>query len=231
MKWIQAGQIDIPTLLLKHYRKLGINNDDFVLIIQLKSYMDRGEYFPDLNEIAEIMGISKNEVFKAIHQLMQKKLLAIETKKDEQGITEDRYSFDLLWEKLIILMKQNEKTAEIKQEEKDSKNLYSIFEAEFGRPLSPIERDSLIMWTEEDNFSPELIQLALREAVLSQVYSFKYIDRILLNWAKKNIRTKEQVEKETQKFREYGKNQIQVTNVEDSSGPVPMINWLQDEDV
>lgn len=231
MKWIQAGQTSIPTLLLKHYRKLGITNDDLVLIIQLQSYLDRGDYFPDLNEIAVVMGLSKNEVFQAVHQLMQKKLLAIETTKDEQGITEDRYSFDLLWEKLIVWMKQNENAAEIKQEEKETKSLYSIFEAEFGRPLSPIERESLVMWTQEDNFSPELIQLALREAVLSQVYSFKYIDRILLNWAKKNIRTKEQVEKETQKFREYGKNQTRVADVEDTSGPVPMINWLQDEDV
>ena len=76
------------------------------------------------------------------------------------------------------------------------KSLYSIFEAEFGRPLSPIEMETLIMWLEEDRYSVELIQLALREAVLSQVYNFKYIDRILLNWEKKNIRTKEQVEKD-----------------------------------
>lgn len=233
MKWIQAGQTEIPTLLLKYYKKLGLNNDDFVLIIQLKSSMDQGDYFPDLEEISERMNISKNDAFKAVHQLMQKKLLSIETKKDEEGITEDVYSLNLLWEKLITLMKQNEHVIEEKQEKKESKKLYSIFEAEFGRPLSPMEIDSLILWTEEDNFSPELIQLALREAVLSQVYSFKYIDRILLNWEKKNIRTKEQVEKESKRFRDYSKSKNQAHLDEDddeSSGPVPMINWLQDDE-
>lgn len=233
MQWIEAGQTEIPTLLLKYYRKLGLSNDEFVLIMQLKSHMDRGDYFPDLDEIAKVMGISKNNAFKAVHQLMQKKVLSIETKKDDQGVTEDAYSLTLLWEKLMVLMKQQTTVKEVKQEEKEKQNLYSIFEAEFGRPLSPIEMDSLTMWTEEDNFSAELIQLALREAVLSQVYSFKYIDRILLNWEKKNIRTKEQVEKESQRFRDFTatKNQAQLEeDAEDTAGPVPMINWLKNDD-
>ncbi|MDN6161831.1 MAG: DnaD domain-containing protein [Atopostipes sp.] len=232
MKWIEAGQTEIPTLLLEHYRELGLTNDEFILILQLKSHIDRGNYFPDLNRVAEAMDITKNSAFKAVHQLIQKKLLSIETRKDEDGITEDIYSLDFLWEKLIALMEQDEKEEEIEEEEKESKNLYSIFESEFGRPLSPMEMETLVMWVEEDNFSKELIQLALREAVLSQVYSFKYIDRILLNWKKKNIRTKEQVEKESQRFREYSqsKNQAQLDDEDDdSSGPVPMINWLEDD--
>lgn len=233
MKWIKAGQTEIPTLLLKYYRKLDLTNDELVLVIQLKSYMDKGNYFPDLDGIASNMGISKNNAFKAVHQLMQKKLLSIETKKDDNGVTEDAYSLDFLWERLIVLMKQKETVKEEKQEQEKETNLYSIFEAEFGRPLSPIEMETLVMWVEDDKYSTELIQLALREAVLSQVYNFKYIDRILLNWEKKNIRTKDQVEKESQKYREYTSNKNQPNSNEDqddSSGPVPMINWLQNDD-
>lgn len=231
MQWINAGQIEIPSLLLKHYRKLSISNDELVLIMQLKARLDQGDYFPDLNEIAKAMNISKNNAFKAVHQLIQKKLLSIETRKDEDGVTVDTYSLNLLWEKLIVLLKQNETEAEEASITEESKNLYSIFEAEFGRPLSPMEMESLVMWVEEDQFSKELIILALREAVLSQVYSFKYIDRILLNWKKKNIRTKEEVEKESQRFRDYSKskNQARLDDEEDSSGPVPMINWLEED--
>lgn len=231
LQWINAGQIEIPSLLLKHYRKLSISNDELVLIMQLKARLDQGDYFPDLNEIAKAMNISKNNAFKAVHQLIQKKLLSIETRKDEDGVTVDTYSLDLLWEKLIVLLKQNETDEEEASITEESKNLYSIFEAEFGRPLSPMEMESLVMWVEEDQFSKELIILALREAVLSQVYSFKYIDRILLNWKKKNIRTKEEVEKESQRFRDYSKskNQARLDDEEDSSGPVPMINWLEED--
>ncbi|WP_406603098.1 DnaD domain-containing protein [Latilactobacillus sakei] len=45
-----------------------------------------------------------------------------------------------------------------------------------------------------DHYSAELIQLAVREAVLNQVYSLKYVDKILLNWQKQNIQTKEDLQ-------------------------------------
>lgn len=231
LDWINTGQTVLPTLLLRYYRDLNLSNDELVLILQLKSYMDKGEPFPNTEIIAKNMQMTERNVFKAIHQLIQKKVLSIETNKDENGVTQDAYSLNMLWEKILILMKQEKSEKTIEKEEKEEKNLYSMFESEFGRPLSPIEMETLVMWIEDDKYSPELIQLALREAVLSQVYNFKYIDRILLNWEKKNIRTKEQVEKEAQNYRDYSNNKG--SNLEDKdqndSGPVPMINWLKDD--
>lgn len=231
LDWINTGQTVLPTLLLRYYRDLNLSNDELVLILQLKSYMDQGEPFPNTEVIAKNMQMTKHNVFKAIHQLIQKKVLSIETNKDENGVTQDAYSLNLLWEKILVLMSQEKSERIIEKEEKEEKNLYSMFESEFGRPLSPIEIETLVMWIEDDKYSPELIQLALREAVLSQVYNLKYIDRILLNWEKKNIRTKEQVEKEAQNYRDYSNNKG--SNLEDESqndsGPVPMLNWLKDE--
>lgn len=228
MQWINTGQTVLPTLLLRHYRELNLSNHELVLIIQLKSYMDKGDLFPNTEKVARNMGMTEENVFKAIHQLTQKKVLSIETTKDENGVTQDAYSLSLLWEKLIVLLKQEQtKEADVKEEETE-KNLYTIFESEFGRPLSPIEMETLVMWVEDDKYSPELIQMALREAVLSQVYNFKYIDRILINWEKKNIRTKEQVEKETKNYRERSNTNRVETNDDESSEPVPMINWLKD---
>lgn len=229
--WIDQGQTVLPTLLLKHYRDLGISNNELVLILQIKSYIDKGEAFPNTEEIAKNMHLAKDNVFKAVHQLIQKKLISIETTKDENGITQDAYSLSFLWDKLFVLLKQEQLEQVEEKEEQDSKNLYSIFEKEFGRPLSPIEMETLMMWVEQDNYSQELVIMALKEAVLSQVYNFKYIDRILLNWEKKNIRTKEQVEKESQRYRD----QVSKSNSQNNTGqassksePVPMINWLKD---
>ena len=60
-----------------------------------------------------------------------------------------------------------------------------MFESEFGRPLSAIEYQRISQWLEEDKYQPDLIQFALREAVLNQAYSLNYIDRILLSWERK----------------------------------------------
>ena len=133
----------------------------------------------------------------------------------------------------MLLKQEQVDTVDEKMEQEtaqNTKSLYTIFEKEFGRPLSPMEMETLVMWVEQDKYSPELVQMALREAVLSQVYNFKYIDRILLNWEKKNIRTKDQVEKESQRFRDQTSKNISPadTGGTGKSEPVPMINWLKD---
>ncbi len=228
IKWMKAGQTVLPTLLLRHYRKFNLSNDELVLILQIKSYMDKGELFPSTKKIAENMNMTEENVFRAIHQLTQKKVLSIETTKDEKGITQDAYSLSLLWEKLFVLMKQERSEEASSEKEEDEKNLFTLFEQEFGRTLSSIEMEVLAKWIKEDKYSKELIQMALREAVLNQVYNFKYIDRILLNWEKKNIRTKEQVEKESEKFRQSASYSNTMDEDTEPVEPVPMINWLKD---
>src|SRR5699024_7542117 len=85
-------------------------------------------------------------------------------------------------------------------------------------------------WLEEDHYQPEILKLALREAVLNQAYSFNYVDRILLSWERKNLRTKQQVE-EDQKRR---KQQLLQREVEQSAQQeelpkVSLKNWLKEE--
>lgn len=225
--WIEAGNTDVPTLLLMHYKDIGLTNDDLVVITQLKAFIDKGDRFPDTEILGKRMHLSKDEAFRSIHQLIQKKVLTIETIDNEEGKSQDQLSFDLLWEKLFIYLKQQKSKEESEQEEDQTKDLYSLFESEFGRPLSPIELQTLNMWIDEDHYSTGLIQMALREAVLSQVYSLKYIDRILLNWEKKNIRTKDQVKKETQSHRDRQNQHNQDSNPGQPSKPVPMHNWLK----
>ncbi len=87
-------------------------------------------------------------------------------------------------------------------------------------------------WLETDHYQPELIRLALREAVLNQAYSLKYIDRILLAWERKNITTKEQVA-EDQKRRKQALIQKEIEQQGAQNEPIPKVtlhNWLNPED-
>ena len=67
------------------------------------------------------------------------------------------------------------------------------FEIEFGRLLSPIEKQEIAAWLNIDHYNPEIVKLALREAILAQVYNFKYVDRILLNWQRHGLNTPDQI--------------------------------------
>ena len=67
------------------------------------------------------------------------------------------------------------------------------FEIEFGRLLSPIEKQEIAAWLNIDHYNPEIVKLALREAILAQVDNFKYVDRILLNWQRHGLNTPDQI--------------------------------------
>ena len=61
-------------------------------------------------------------------------------------------------------------------------NMVDIFEEQFGRPLTPMEFDSIKEWV-QSGYSEEIILKALKEAVKSQVLTLRYIEGILINWA------------------------------------------------
>ncbi|WP_028273092.1 DnaD domain-containing protein [Atopococcus tabaci] len=229
MKWMQSGMTVVPTVLLEHYQNIGLSTEEFVLLVHLKSFLDKGETFPDIEEIAQRMGLTSEKTFEMIHRLIHKKVLEIQTGSDEEGKSKDTYSLDLLWEKLAVQLTQ-QTTKKVQQEEVHSEErLFRTFEEEFGRPLSPIELQTIGMWLDEDKYPLELIEMALREAVLNQVYSLKYVDRILLNWEKKNIRSKAQVEKESQSYRNKKMADNGQNDQQKPTKPVPLHNWLDDE--
>lgn len=110
-----------------------------------------------------------------------------------------------------------------------TKELYQLFEKEFGRHLSPIENESISKWIAEDNYDLDVIRLALREAVLNQAYSLKYIDRILLAWERKGIKSKQQAENAIVSRRNAKVTQQQ-PEPEEELPSISLHNWLNPEE-
>lgn len=69
---------------------------------------------------------------------------------------------------------------------------FNKIETEFGRPLSPIELETIAIWIDEDHYNFEIIVCALQEAVLNQVWNLKYMNTILINWSKQHITNKQE---------------------------------------
>ena len=66
-------------------------------------------------------------------------------------------------------------------------NMIDVFEEQFGRPLTPMEFDSIKEWV-QSGYSEEMILKALKEAVKSQVLTLRYIEGILINWAQNGVK-------------------------------------------
>ena len=72
----------------------------------------------------------------------------------------------------------------------DVNNIYSLFENEFGRTLTPFEIDTIRDWV-ESGFTLDLIKSALGEAIRNKVRSIRYVDRVLLNYRQQEEMKKE----------------------------------------
>ena len=116
----------------------------------------------------------------------------------------------------------------------EQKNLFSIFEQEFGRPLSPIEFQQLLDWAAE--YREELILQALTEAVIAGKRNMRYIDRILLNWQKEDIRTRHEAIDYSKGFRQHAMSCVKkcvgdtnAAGMDERVYPKPIFyNWLEE---
>ncbi|CAM3243041.1 DnaD domain-containing protein [Lactiplantibacillus plajomi] len=207
---LHDGQTAVANTLLVHYREIGLTNDELLVYLQFKRLTDQGQQFPDAAVVAKSLGESSNTVFQRLHEMLAKKFLTIESVTGADNKIHDRYNFDGLYDKLALAVKQPERAAATQTDQAVATNprqkVFTDIQREFGRALSPIEMESISKWFDEDQYDPEVIGLALREAVLRQVYNLTYMDRILLNWQKRGLRTAQQVEAERQRSLEQRLN-------------------------
>ncbi|WP_282919669.1 DnaD domain-containing protein [Ignavigranum ruoffiae] len=222
--WLKQGNTMIPNQLFNHYADLNLNSDEFVLITYLLSRLTQGESVDELEFASSQLGWPRPKLMDVVNSLMTKKYLSLELKPNPDGKQTDHFSLRPLFE--TINERFFESTNSVKEDARyhESQNLVASFETEFGRPLSPIELEKLSNWINKDQFKVDLIKIALREAVIHQALSFNYIDRILLNWRKKNIQTVMQAEKEIYQFQEK-MQQKQQPNHEFPEINIPKIDW------
>ncbi len=219
--FLAYGSTTLSNSLWLYYHKMGVTDSEFLLYLQLNYFQQQGNFFPQPEELAFHLGKKVQEVYELLDALQKKKWISLETLTDEHQMKYDQYDLTPFYDQLeLFLQKEGKKQQQIK-ELSQVKELYRTFEQEFSRSLSPFELEMVAQWLNDDHYSPELIKLALKEAVLNQAYSLKYMDRILLNWEKKNITTPKQVEKEQQRREE----DIPKTSTEIPD--IPFAPWLE----
>ncbi|MGE8204298.1 DnaD domain-containing protein [Heyndrickxia sp. NPDC080065] len=224
MKWLEEGTIQIPQLLMAKYKHIGLNETELVLLLQVYSFLKKGNDFPTPKELSERMTIPDSLCASILRKLVQNQYISIEEGYSEENIRFEKYSLNPLWSKLVDDFIYDKKQQELEKNLHEETNLYTTFEQEFGRPLSPLECETLAMWLDQDHHNPTVIIAALREAVISGKLNFRYIDRILFEWKKNGINTIEEARDFGKKFRQTRKK---TQTVQKSSNMVPFYNWLE----
>lgn len=211
---MRLGIADVPGVFLHVYSRLGISDTEAMLLIHLQYFVAReGVSFPTPEQIAARMSTSPDRVMLAVERLMRDGLLTIEDEIDRAtGVHSERYELAPLYAKLVSAwevdgesaVRSGDNGAVLARRETAAarrKDLYSVFESEFARPLSPMEYEMIVGWLDADRHSEALILAALKEAVFAGKVHFRYIDKILVEWKKNRIETPEEARAYTERFR------------------------------
>lgn len=194
---ITLNQCHIPSLLLKHYAELGLNDKDCLRLMALINAIPQGKTDLSVSDLQNFLGCPVAEAEAIIAGFAKRGFIS----RVSGGQVENRYSLKKFYDEMLELWvflqacpeRQNiaAETAQTAARQNmtpdDIKQIYKMFEAEKGEPLSPTEMEKLNHWIIDDNWSAEMMKEALQRAVLHGTSHFAYIDKILLRWQKAGI--------------------------------------------
>lgn len=228
---LAQGYTSVPNLLLRSYRSMGISDQEMIVLLHLVYLRSELKSLRIVTEsLQDLMSSPAGEIEACLEQLQDKKVLEIDELIDAESLEMIQvYNLKGLFDKLAevwALEKNNQYESQQKllQAWKDKQRnttthhsaktaaaetgsisetaakVYKSFENEFGRPLSPIEGELIMSWC--DQHPLELVTEALRLSVLNGSFNLRYIERILQDWQRKNLRSLREVRQMEEAFLE-----------------------------
>ena len=211
---LKANNLSINELLIQNMDKT-LTLKDFLVFLKLLN--TSCECF-DCSKIAKNLGLTEEDVMTSFNNLIVKGFIEYKTIR-ENGMIKEIISLDKFYNSIALkLANQNKKEV--------SNNIYDIFQKELVRSLSPTEYEYINNWLEK-GISENLIIGALKEAVLSGVKNFRYIDRVLFDWQKKGYHSMNDVEAAKKKITNVPE---EISSNNDTNSEYFDYDWLNDDD-
>jgi DNA replication protein len=210
--------IDWKTLLLDTYRDLGLSEEQVMVLLMTDYCINQGDRLVTADLLSLKMSLDYKKIDQTLAELMNKRLIALITEADGKGATSLSGLKELLVDSYVRTYIKDKTKPD--NEEKTNDNLISIFETEFGRPLSYLEIQTIKQWLVE-GYDEQKILSALRTALGSKVKNIRYIDKILLEWRQQEEREQEGYTTITDKWRK---------DIEESMKKIADINWVDKND-
>lgn len=194
-------------LLFKLIKDFDLTLEELLLLIY---FINQDKPVFDIKKISIITYLDNNEIMSAFSSLTAKGLVSIKTSKEDGKITEI-IDITNTYRAMVSDINVNIKKQTVT-------NIYTIFEKEFGRPISPVEYEIIKAWI-TSGISEELIKGALKEAVFNNVRNLRYIDKILSEWEKKGFKSVDEVD-----------SYLKKKEVNNPKQELFDYNWLEDEE-
>jgi DNA replication protein len=169
---LDENLIDKEMLLVLNYAKLNLSEAELVLILLINYFVNNHRQVT-LQLLAEHMALPKDKIDKLLNDLHHKGIITFNKYANNNIDVSNIFS-------QIVALNTKEKINEHNQKKiQDTKNIISTFEKEFNKQLSPMEKETIREW--HATYNDEIIIYALKEAVMANVLSLRYIEKIILD--------------------------------------------------
>ncbi|HAX72642.1 MAG TPA: DNA replication protein DnaD [Firmicutes bacterium] len=215
--------LDFNLILLQTYKQLGLNEQEYVFLVCLAHFINHQPASWTFSDISNLMTVNDADCSLLFISLVERKYIVLRSKTDQEGKRYEEYSLSPLFELIEKQMSQqkNEMNAGTREE------IFSLLEQKIGM-LSPLDIETVHMWMTEDGFHPELIKLAIFEMSANQIKSIRYIDKILLDWKRKNISTVDDAKRELLAFRQRKMGQGTLTASQEPVDTTFYYDWMSE---
>ena len=155
--------IDFKKLLLLKGKSIGLTDQETHILLLMMTLSELGVRPIYPQKVAEFSSLSIKDIDDIMIGLVDRHYLdRINLRIDSKPL-----------EKLLL---------GIKVEKKEEVNLVEVFEDAFGRTMSTLDIGYINQF-KRTGYDDEMIVSALKEAVKSSALSFRYVERVLENWA------------------------------------------------
>ena len=194
--------INFERLLTLNYKKIGLNDDEFVLLLITYELVQTGTKFVNPSDLALLCGFTPTKIDVVYSGLIFKKLVSNEFSPSGVMFT----SFDGIVKKLLSCLDDevDQQEAKDKKDKIVEEDVFKYMQSFFNRPLSPLEYDVIQSWKNK-KYEFALIKAACEIAAQTNNKSIRYIDTIIFEENKKSEIGAEEYQKRQQETIELSK--------------------------
>ena len=197
---------DWKLTLINNYKTMDLNESELAMIFVVDALINQGETFITPDMLSLKMTLPFEDIDNYFTGLLKRCYFSMDK------------NFTLSIENLKNLLQTKFQEAIVFEEKKEEHpELIHLFENEFARALSEAEVNTIHQWADNGN-SLEKIKEALNIATIAKAKSIRYIDKILLEWKRK------------EEYHKHGKSTMADKwgrNLEEAL-EIAKINWIED---
>lgn len=174
--------INFARLLTLNYKKIGLSDDEYLLLSITYELVQTGTNFVNPSDLALLCNFSTTKIDVIYSELISKKYISNDFTPDGKIFT----SFDGICKKLLECLEDEVdiQEAKVKREKVQEEDFFEYMQKFFNRPLSPLEYDVIQTWKNK-KYSFALVKAACEICLQSGNRSIRYIDTILFEENKK----------------------------------------------